>query len=193
MNRKFGFLKIKNLQILGAEVFVHWTSLPCALIPIFPLVNGFLEVTICVAFLLLLMFLHEVGHAFAAKKLGYQPTAIILKDVHGYCLYEFLNNSTIEKDEAKIAWGGVLAQLIIAVPLIILSATTSLFSEKLMTFVVVVFGYYSVLMVIINLLPFKTLDGSKAWKLFGIWWTERITKGTLESPIKLDKKIRRIK
>ena len=193
MSGNFGFLKVKNLRIFGAEVFVHWTALPCALIPIFPLANGPLEVTICAVFVLLLIFVHEIGHAFVAKKLGYQPTAIILKDVHGYCSYEYLKNSTIEKDEAKIAWGGVMAQLIIAVPLILLSTITSLLSEKVMTPVVVIFGYYSALMVIINLLPIKTLDGSKAWKLLGIWWMEHKKKVKLESPAKLDKKIRRIK
>jgi Zn-dependent protease len=193
MNRNFGFLKVKKVRVFGAEVFVHWTALPCALIPVFPLANGPLEVAICAVLVLLLIFIHEIGHAFVAKKLGYQPTTIILKDIHGYCSYEFLKNSNIEKDEAKIAWGGVLAQLTVAIPLILVATTTSLLNTKTMTPVVVIFGYYSVLMVIINLLPIKTLDGSKAWKLFGIWWAERKTKVTLESPVKLDKKIRRIK
>jgi len=192
MNSNFGFLKI-NFRIFGAKVFVHWTVIPCALIPIFPLANSFLEATICAVLVLLLIFIHEIGHAFVAKKLGYQPTAIILKDIHGYCAYEFLENSTIEKDEAKIAWGGVLAQLIIAVPLILLSSTTSLLSEKVITPVVVILGYYSLLMVIVNLMPIKTLDGSKAWKLLWIWWIERKTIVKPKSPSKLDKKIRRIK
>ena len=173
MNYTNGFLKLKNLKIFGAEVFVHWNVLLYGLIGLSGWATGPIQAATCILLLLLLILLHEAGHAAVAKKLGYQPINISLKDIHGYCVYEYILNSEFEKDEAKIAWGGVLAQLTVAVPLIIMANTTSIFKDKFMSPVVGVLGYYSVLMVIFNLLPIKSLDGNKAWKLFPIILAER--------------------
>ena len=184
MNNRNGFLKIKYFRILGAEIFVHWSTLIGMVVITIPFAMSVVQAVTCAVLFFVLILLHEVGHAWIAKNLGYQPTAIVLKDVHGVCIIEYFNNSDFSKDEAKIAWGGVLAQLIIAIPLILLTSTTDLLNEKFMAPVVGIFGFYSVLLCVFNLLPLWQLDGTKAWKLFSIWWKENS---------KRKSKIRRIK
>lgn len=135
----------------------------------------------------------SIGHAIVAKRLGYEPAAIVLRDIHGYCFIEYIKNDSFERDEAIIAWGGVIAQLVVALPLILIASTTNILNDRLMAPVVGVLGYYNILLVVINLLPLKTLDGSKAWRLFSILYFERRDKKAVASKSKSERNIKRIK
>ena len=72
-----------------------------------------------------------------------------------------------------MAWGGVLAQLLVAVPVIILDAVFDIGQVDLLRPVVVIFGYVSVAIAALNLIPAHGLDGEKAWQLFPLLLEER--------------------
>ena len=68
-----------------------------------------------------------------------------------------------EWDEVRVAWGGVLAQLMIALPLLVISALWRSLPEVFEP-VVIVLGYINLLAAAFNLLPAPGLDGALAWR-----------------------------
>ncbi|KFN44752.1 hypothetical protein [Arenimonas oryziterrae] len=165
-----GYKRITFLKIFGARVHVHWS--------VFIVMGGILmmsyrhpvlaPITIC-SYLGILL-LHESGHAFVAGRLGYRSLDIYLGFLHGLCCFQAPET---RKDEAIIAWGGVLAQFAVAIPLIVLAQTISLGDVPGMGPVVAFLGYLSALTAFVNLAPSRALDGGKAWALFPILWAER--------------------
>jgi len=120
------------------------------------------------------ILLHEVGHAYCARRLGYPLMEIRIGSVHGVCAYDAPEN---QRDESIIAWGGVLAQLVVAIPLIVLAQTTPITQIPGFGPIVVFLGYLSVGIALINLIPTPGLDGYEAWKLFPILWSQWRWKG----------------
>ena len=82
--------------------------------------------------------------------------------LHGECAYEV---PWSEREDVIIAWGGVLAQVAVAIPLIILSMVFSMQELGYLRPVIVFLGYVSVAVAIVNLAPSNFLDGGKAWKI----------------------------
>ena len=80
---------------------------------------------------------------------------------------------TSKKHDCIIAWGGVVAQMVVAIPLIVLAIATDLTDVPGMAPVVTILGYLSVLIAVLNLMPKEPLDGAKAWSLFPILLAER--------------------
>jgi Zn-dependent protease len=159
------YIPVKFLKIFGAPVSVHWSAL---------VVMGFLfvvsiksplyaAVTICSYFGTIL--LHEAGHAYFARRMGYRIRNIQLGLIHGTCSFDAPYEL---REECIIAWGGVAAQLVIAIPLIVLSLTTPLDRLPLTGPIVVFLGYISVIVALFNLMPMMGLDGVKAWRLIPI-------------------------
>jgi len=164
------FTEIPLLRAFGAKVYVHWSAFlimgiilaACFRHPIIGIVSIFSY--------FLLIYLHEIGHAYFAKRLGCRPLYINIFFLHGHCYYQ---QPEFRKHDCIIAWGGVVAQLVVAIPLIILAITTDLTDVPGMTPVVVILGYLSVFIAAINLTPKEPADGSKAWSLFPILLAER--------------------
>ena len=116
-----------------------------------------------------LILLHEAGHAYFARRAGARPIAIRMFLLHGECRYE---EPYYAKDDYIIAWGGVLAQLAVAIPLVVLDATMDVTEVYGLPVVVRYLGGMSLLIVAINLLPFPGLDGEKAWRLPKLMYRE---------------------
>ena len=110
-----GYVPLGFLRVFGARTHLHWS----ALLVIGAILAVAIRTPILAAITILsyfgIIFLHEAGHAFVAQRLGYRPFDIYLGFLHGSCVYEAPYNST---HVAIVAWGGVVAQLVIAVPLI---------------------------------------------------------------------------
>lgn len=164
-NTTKGYIQIKFLKIFGAPVHLHWSALAAIGFLFVVSVKSplYAVVTICSYFGTIL--LHEAGHAYFVRRMGYQPRNIYLGLVHGLCEY---NAPYDFREECIIAWGGVLAQLAVAIPLIVLSLTTRLNQLPLAGPIVVFLGYISVIMALFNLMPVMKLDGIKAWQLIPI-------------------------
>jgi Zn-dependent protease len=159
------YAKIRYLSVFGAEVHLHWMSLV--------LIGGVLASTFGTPMLSALtlvscfgiMFLHEAGHAFFARRLGYRVRGIYLNPLHGECVYDAPRS---EKHRAIIAWGGVVAQLIVALPVLVAWRIGVFEDADWFGPIFVVLGLVNAATAFVNLAPSPGLDGYKAWRLFSL-------------------------
>lgn len=164
-----GCVTLKRPRILGARLHIHWSALVVAGILFGITVRQPLHAVIAVACYFGIIILHEAGHAFVVKRLGYKPLNIYVTCIHGLCEYE--QPDTLRED-VIIAWGGVLAQLAVAIPLIVLSQTTPLGEISYTAIVTSILGYISLIVALFNLAPAQGMDGAMAWKLIPILFRE---------------------
>lgn len=177
---------VNHIKIYGAPVYIHWS--------VFLVIGGLLSLSITSPVLALIsicsyfgiILLHEFGHAYLANRLGYKVNAIYLGFIHGLCEYE-ISYQYQPKYEYLIAWGGVLVQLIVAVPLLVLTQLFGINDGYGLGPVVAFLGYISAIIAVVNLAPIHPLDGSKAWKLVPILLTERRNNKTKKSKFKVVK------
>lgn len=159
------YITLKRIRILGAALHIHWSVfIATALILVFSFHQP-VHAAIAVVCYLSTILLHEVGHAIFAKQLGYAPVSIYLTFIHGLCEYDAPDYL---KEDATIAWGGVLAQLAVAVPLIFLSQVTPIATLPYFGIIIAFLGYLNLLVALMNLAPARGLDGALAWRLIPI-------------------------
>lgn len=144
------------------DILVHWSVLViCALILVGTIRQPFVTILGLSAYIGLLL-IHECGHVVVAQRRGCQVFAVELYPVWGITRFQ---RPWSRLDHCVIAWGGVLAQLVIAVPLIVWVALFGYTRFEAINAVLAILGFFSVGMVLFNLLPFAPLDGSIAWGL----------------------------
>jgi Zn-dependent protease len=68
-------------------------------------------------------------------------------------------------DHCVIAWGGVVAQAVVALPLVILVETFGYTRFQPLNAILAIFGFLSLSVAVFNLLPVPPLDGAVAWAL----------------------------
>ena len=149
-------------------VFFHWSVL--AWLPWYFLHNHDLTATLLQFFaFVLLIYAHEFGHAIVARKNRVKVYAINLYILHGQCAHE---HPYYELQDVLIAWGGVLAQLVILLLAVIakylllaLSSKAYFFSEPIFFILIPT----NIMLIIFNLLPVAPLDGYKAWRIVPIY------------------------
>lgn len=115
---------------------------------------------------LLVVLIHEMGHAALSRQQGLRPTSLEVHALGGQCRYSGVSISSWQR--SVIAWGGVLAQaLVLAVALPISQFAplpgSAFFRELLYALVSI-----NLMMIVLNLVPFPPLDGAEAWKIFGL-------------------------
>ncbi len=116
-----------------------------------------------VAFVALLC-IHELGHAIAARSSRVPVYAIRLYLLHGQCEHE---EPYYEAEDVFIAWGGVLAQLVVlavALAALYLSRLLAPYLEYFLAPLFSVFINTNIVIAVINLIPVAPLDGHKAWR-----------------------------
>ena len=169
------WLRVRQVRIFGAPLYVHW-SVPlivALLASLSFLVGPWFAITAAACYFTLIL-LHEAGHAFVAHRLGYEVVAVRLSGWHGRCEFEAPES---EEHHVMIAWGGVLAQLAVALPMMALMTLAG--RENLGhagALAVTILSRTNLLMAAINLLPVPGLDGAIAWRVvpLGIqWWSAR--------------------
>lgn len=117
---------------------------------------------IAIASYLGVICLHEFGHAYVARHLGYDVAAVRVAFVHGLCEYEAPHTHW---DEVLVAWGGVAAQLIVAVVVFVVAAIIGRSDPGYFGPVIAFLGYVNLLVALVNLAPGGGLDGSVAWRI----------------------------
>lgn len=154
-----------TLRWRGIPVILHWSLL---LWPVYWIAMGqpWLRALIAFPAAILLMFAHEAGHAIVARMRHTRVHAIKLFGLHGMCTHE-LPYSRL--DDVLIAWGGVAAQaVVLLIALLCKSLLAGVLSFQMRMWLDPVFSVFiaaNCVMAIINLLPFRGLDGSKAWQI----------------------------
>jgi len=107
-----------------------------------------------------LLLIHECGHLIAAQRRGSHVLEIRLYAIHGKCIFQ---TPWSRFDHCVIAWGGVIAQAIIAVPLLLWLFFFGYTRFAAVNAILVILGGYSMCVAAFNLLPISGLDGSIAW------------------------------
>jgi Zn-dependent protease len=116
-----------------------------------------------------LVLAHELGHALLVRAYRLRVFAIEIHALGGACWHE---PSPTRIAESVIAWGGVLAQLVLYV---LASVILLLYPPD----VAWLYPFWSVMLsvnltiIAINLLPIAPLDGARAWQLPKLWLARR--------------------
>ena len=152
----------------GAPIRIHWT------VPVVALMAGGLRFAPGAWLgLLLVVLLHEMGHAFWARRFQMDVTEILIHGLGGHCAYL---GTPSAKQRSIVAWGGVLAQSVvmaIALPVSIALPATNEIQHDLYGMLIATNAYIA----LFNLIPIPPLDGAEAWRLFSILLAERSRRG----------------
>ena len=161
------------MKINGVSVYVHWTVL---LLLALALVNAWRRpVLTLVGFSawLSVMFIHECGHMIAAHRRGSAVLSIRLYPIFGVTLFE---TPWSRFDHCVIAWGGVIAQAVVAIPLVAWVAILGYTPFEPVNAILALLGFYSLAVAAFNLIPVAPLDGAIAWQIIPAYiarWRER--------------------
>lgn len=157
-------------RVRGVRVYVHWTVFAIAGVMLLGAVQRPALSLVGIACYLGVLLIHECGHAIAAQRRGTYVTAIELYPLHGWCRFEM---PWSRYDHAIIAWGGVLAQAVVAIPLITYVLVFGYTRFEPLNAVIAILGFFSLGTMIFNLVPAGRLDGTMAWKFFPELWRRR--------------------
>jgi membrane-associated protease RseP (regulator of RpoE activity) len=157
LNKLFEVMEIKRVK-----VFVHWSVLLIgALILLGAFEEPLLAFTVLGAYYGVIL-LHECGHMLAARRKGCAVWSIELYPLWGITRF---GEPYSRYDLCIIAWGGVVAQALIAVPLIVWTELFGYTRFQAINAILAIFGFFSLSTVVFNLLPIRPLDGAIAWGL----------------------------
>lgn len=117
-----------------------------------------------------IVLLHELGHAAFVRVLRHRVLSIDVTGFGGLCRW---SGAASQLERSLIAWGGVLAQavlLVVAVGLGLLGLWAAVpYGAQLGH----AFIWTNLWILLLNLLPFPPLDGADAWRLLPELWRRR--------------------
>jgi len=143
-------------RVRGVAIRAHW-SLPLGLF-FFSFGRGL----VAVAGAMLLVLIHELGHAAVVVRLGYRVRALMFHAFGGECEWD---GTATEREVAEIALAGPLAQLVVL--------GLALLAPRLPRDLRDILVDQNALLIALNLLPIGPLDGATAIRL--LWMRPRRT------------------
>jgi Zn-dependent protease len=150
------------MRVSGAPVYVHWSLLVIGALILLGAYEKPAETLTAWACFFGVLLIHESGHLFAARGLGYYVNSIVLYPFWGCTNFQAPRSRF---DHAVIAWGGVAAQAIVAVPAIAWLKFFGYTRFDPLNVALGILGYYSIFVAAFNLIPVAPLDGAVAWRL----------------------------
>ena len=157
-----GYLTIGRFG--GARIRVHWST------PIGMLVfTGFLRDPrfapgAWIGFLLVVL-IHELGHAVAVALSRQRVIAVDAYALGGLCHWD---GCPSPMQRAMIAWGGVIAQAVLALGTLLTLALLGQPSRVFTADLANAFLDANLWMILVNLVPVPPLDGAEAWRIVPI-------------------------
>jgi len=151
------------MKIKGVDVYVHWTVL---LIATFMILGALQRPALTIVGLicyLSVLLIHETGHLLLAHRRRSEVFSIKLYPIFGITYFE---SPWSRLDHCVIAWGGVLAQAAVAIPLVLWVEVFGFTPFEPLNAVFAILGFFSLAVALFNLLPIPPLDGATAWGLF---------------------------
>lgn len=161
-------------QIRGVDTYVHWTVFLVAAIILAGVLHrpGFTLLGLAAYWGVLII--HETGHLIAAQKLGCQVFSIEIYPIFGITRF---GTPWSRLDHCVIAWAGVLAQAIVALPLVTWVAVFGYTRFEAVNMLFAILGFFSLGVAAFNLLPKAPLDGATAWGIFSAFLARRRAMG----------------
>jgi stage IV sporulation protein FB len=160
-------------KINRVDIFVHWSVLAICALMLFGIIEKPVTTLVGIACWMGVLLLHECGHMFAAQRRGSHVEEIVLYPIFAITRFE---QPWSRFDHAIIAWGGVLAQMLIAIPVVLWIEFVGYTPYNAANEVLVLFGMFSIAVAVFNLLPVEPLDGKIAWQIFPAY-LERMRRG----------------
>ena len=160
-----GWLILGSLR--GAPVRVHWSTPLGALF-----FSGFRFVPAFWFAFVVLILVHELGHAFVVRRARATVLSVDIMAYGGECAW---SGRVGPLRRAAIAWGGVWAQMALLIATwiwLLVDAPSSAAGREIAH----VFTRTNLWVMALNLIPFPPLDGAEAWRLFPLLqerWTGR--------------------
>jgi Zn-dependent protease len=162
--RPLKFAKLTQvMRIKGVPVYVHWSVLLIVAIILLNALRRPLLALFGLASYLGVLLIHEYGHVVAARRKLCEVISIEIYPVFGVTEFQ---TPWSRFDHCVIAWGGVIAQLIVALPLVAFVAVFGYTRFEPLNAALAILGFFSLGVAIFNLLPLHRLDGSIAWGFF---------------------------
>jgi len=153
---------LKILEIRRVPVYANWSLVLFSVVILLGALERPAEAVAAWCSFFAVLLLHECGHMFVAQKLGYPVDSIRLYPFFGLAVF---TQPYSRYDYSRIAWGGVAAQAVISVPVLLYLAIFGFTRWDSFNIVLGIFGYYSAFVAACNLLPIPPLDGAAAWGL----------------------------
>jgi stage IV sporulation protein FB len=159
-------LRIDTLTHVGrisrVDIYVHWSVFALAAFMLFGVLQRPITTLVGIACWMGVLLLHECGHMIAARARRSHVHAIELYPIYAVTRFE---TPWSRFDHAVIAWGGVIAQASIAIPMVLWIKFVGYTPFEAANEVLVLFGFFSLAIAIFNLLPLQPLDGAMAWQI----------------------------
>lgn len=159
------WIRFRRARLLGAAVYVHWSVLVVIGVLALVSIKTPIHAAVAIASYLSVIVLHEFGHTLVARRRGYFVSAVRIGFLHGNCDIEV---PTSQVDAVWIAWGGVLAQLAVAIPVLTIGVMTEDVDLGYLSPTIAFLGYFNLLIALFNLAPAPGMDGSVAWRVFSL-------------------------
>lgn len=154
---------IELMQVKRVKVYAHWSVLLIGAVILLGALEDPLLAFVVLAAYYGVILIHECGHMVAAQRKGCAVLSIELYPIWGVTHF---SEPYSRFDRCIIAWGGVVAQGIVALPLIAWVEIFGYSRFQTVNAIFAILGFFSVGVAILNLLPVRPLDGAIAWGLF---------------------------
>jgi Zn-dependent protease len=148
------------MRVKGVDVSVHWSVLVIAALILCSALRRPVMAVVGLTAYLSVLLIHECGHLIVAHQRRCAVFGIELYPIYGITRFE---TPWSRFDHCVIAWGGVLAQMIVALPLVAWVAIFGYTRFEPVNVVLALLGFFSLGVAVFNLLPFPPLDGITAW------------------------------
>jgi stage IV sporulation protein FB len=158
-----GYLRIGRIG--GAPVRLHW-SVPLGVVAF----SGFRLAPGAWLGVVLLILVHELGHAVAVWASGLRVVAVDVMAFGGLCRFE---GYPTPRGRVLIAWAGVLAQAALLLCTLVAVRLVGAPSHPFEADMVGAFVGANLWLMLFNLLPIPPLDGVDAWGIIALFRAAR--------------------
>jgi stage IV sporulation protein FB len=152
----------------GAAVRLHWT-VPVGAVCF----SGFKFAPVFWLLFPALVLVHEFGHAWMVSRVGCRAISIDAHGMGGECAWY---GDPTPFQRAAIAWGGVLAQALLLVAVIVVDEVLQIPRSPFVNQARHVLYGTNTMMIVLNLLPLRPLDGAEAWPIVPMLWTRLVAR-----------------
>lgn len=154
---------VELASVSGARVLAHWSVLLIGALIVLGALKEPLYASAVLGAYYGVILIHECGHMLVAQRKGCTVFSIELYPIWGITRFQEPYSAY---DHYVIAWGGVLAQAVVGVPIVAWIEKFGYTRFEPFNAILVILGFFSLSMAVFNLLPMRPLDGAIAWRLF---------------------------